>query len=82
MLYLKNCLNIGTPKVIECCKRELTFEFLSNLHGGQINDEDSYITKISMSICDGGLWGYFTTIFLLLQYLQHPIYIWNKKMYK
>jgi hypothetical protein len=55
----------------------LTFEFLSNLHGGQINDEDFYITKMSMSACDGGLWGYFTTIFWLLQYLQRPIYIWN-----
>ncbi len=28
MLYFKNCLNIGTPKAIECCRRELTFEFL------------------------------------------------------
>jgi hypothetical protein len=65
MLYLKICLNIGTPEVIECCRRELTFEFLFDLHGGQTNAEDSYITKTSMSTCDGGLWGYFTTIFWL-----------------
>jgi len=51
MLYLRICLNIGTPEVIECCKKELTFEFLVHLHGGQI--KDFYITKISMSTCDG-----------------------------
>jgi hypothetical protein len=32
-----------------------------------------------MSTCDGGLWGDFTTTFWLSQYLQCPIYIWNKK---
>jgi hypothetical protein len=37
MLYFKNCLNI---EAIECCRRELIFEFLFDLHGGQINDED------------------------------------------
>jgi hypothetical protein len=78
ILYLKIYLNIGTHEAIECHRRELAFKFLSNLHGGQMNDEDSYITKMSMSACDGGLWGDFTTIFWLSQYLQHPIYIWNK----
>jgi hypothetical protein len=31
-----------------------------------------------MSTCDGGLWGDFTTIFWLSQYLQHLIYVCNK----
>jgi hypothetical protein len=41
MLYLKFYLNIGTHEAIECHRREWGFKFLSDLHGGQINDEDS-----------------------------------------
>jgi len=35
---------------------------------------------IKMELCAtmGGLWGDFTAIFWIIEYLQKPIYIWNK----
>lgn len=32
MFHLKNCLDFETLETMECCGRELTFEFLHNLH--------------------------------------------------
>jgi hypothetical protein len=36
---------------------------LYDLHGGQANDEQTYIQKMLMSTFDGGLWGNFIAIF-------------------
>jgi hypothetical protein len=48
MCHLKICLNLGTPEVMECHTRELTFENFQDLHGGEVNDQESYIEKMSM----------------------------------
>ncbi len=63
---------------MECCKKNLTFDFLDDLHGGEINDETSYIQKMLMLECNGGLWGHFITILFISQYLQCSIHIWNE----
>jgi hypothetical protein len=43
-----------------------------------VTNEDQYVTKMALSVSMGGLWGDFTTIFWIIEYLQGPIYIWNK----
>jgi hypothetical protein len=58
-------LNLGTLEAMECCKKILTFDFLDNLHGGEVHDETSYIQKMLMLECNGGLWGDFITILCL-----------------
>jgi len=71
-------LNLGTLEAMECCKKKLTFDFLHDLHGGEVDDEASYIQKMLMSKCNGGLWGDFNTILRISQYLQCSIHICNK----
>ncbi len=63
MSCLKNCLNLETLETIECHKWLLKFHFLYDLHGGQANDEQTYIQKMLMSTFDGGFWGNFIAIF-------------------
>jgi hypothetical protein len=46
------------------------FEFLHDLDNGQVNDETIYIENVSISVIVGGLWGDFTSIFWVSQYLQ------------
>jgi hypothetical protein len=55
MFHLKICLDFETLETMECCARKLTFEFLHNLHGGEVNDEKSYIQKMPMLVSNGGL---------------------------
>jgi hypothetical protein len=57
---------------------ELNKNFLHDLHHGQVNNKIMYIQKMSLATSNGGLWGDFTTIYLISQYLQQPIYVWNK----
>ncbi len=49
-----------------------------DLHQGMVINEHSYVTKITLSVNMGGLWGDFSTIFWIIKYLQRLIYIWNK----
>jgi hypothetical protein len=51
---------------------------LHDLHHGQANNEIMYIQKMSLTTSNGGLWDDFTTIYWISQYLQQPIYVWNK----
>ncbi len=62
MCLLRICFNLGTPKVMECHTRELTFEFCQDLHGGEVNEQESYIEKTSMLKFDVGLWGNYIAI--------------------
>ncbi len=34
---------------------------------------------MSISTLDGGLWGDFTTIYWIFEYLDHSIHVWNFK---
>jgi hypothetical protein len=43
-----------------------------------VTNELQYVTKMTLSANMGGLWGGFTTIFWIVEYLQRSIYIWNK----
>jgi hypothetical protein len=40
MFHLKICLNLGTLAVMEYHRRELTFDYLHDLHSGKVNDEE------------------------------------------
>jgi hypothetical protein len=76
--YLKECLASNTQRTQECHLKELIPSFLYDLHNGQVSIEHQYIGKMSQSATIGGLWGDFTSIFWIAEYLQHPIYVWNK----
>jgi len=52
--------------------------FLWDLHQGMLTNEHQYVTKMTLSVSMGGLWKNFNTIFWIIEYLQRPIYIWNK----
>ncbi len=71
-------MNLGTISTMECRTRELTFVFLHDSHGGEVNDKKSYLQKMLMLTFDGGLCRDFITIFWKSQYLQCPIHVWNK----
>jgi len=40
MFHFEFCLNLGTLEVMEYHRRELTFDFLHDLHSGEVNDEE------------------------------------------
>ncbi len=41
-------------------------------------NEHQYVTKMALSVSMGSLWGNFNTIFWIIEYLERPIYSWNK----
>ncbi len=43
-----------------------------------VTNEHQYVTKMTLSASMGGLWGDFTAILWIVEYLQRLIYIWNK----
>jgi hypothetical protein len=48
----------------------LANSFFYDLHDGQVSNEHQYIEKKSQSATIGGLWGDFTSIFWIVEYLQ------------
>jgi hypothetical protein len=69
---------IEYKKTQQCHIQELNPSFLFNLHQGMVTNEHQYVTKMTLNASVGDLWGNFTTMFWIIQYLQRPIYIWNK----
>jgi hypothetical protein len=55
---------------------------MHDLHHGQVDNEIVYIQKMSLLASKGGLWGDFTKIYWILQYLQQQIYVGTKIMDK
>ncbi len=49
MLHLQKCLNLKTQWTLQCHTNELIFEFLHDLHNGQVNDETSYCKNVNFS---------------------------------
>ncbi len=49
-----------------------------DLHQGMVTNEHQYVTKMVLCASMGGLWGDFTIVFRIAEYLQMPIYIWNE----
>jgi len=43
-----------------------------------VTNEHQYVTKMALCAMMGGLWGDFTAMFWIVEYLQKLIYIWNK----
>jgi hypothetical protein len=78
MVYLQECIVLGTPKASNCCKLELNVEFFHDLHHEQVMNEQNYIKKMSILITNCGLWGDFTTLFWISKYLQCPIHVWGR----
>jgi hypothetical protein len=62
----------------QCRIQELNSIFLFDLHQGMVIIEYQYVTKMALNASMVDLWGYFITIFWIVEYLQRPIYIWNK----
>jgi hypothetical protein len=62
-----------------CWIWEINPSFFFELHQGLVINERQYVIKMALSAPRRGLWGDFTTIFLIGEYLQKSIYIWNKK---
>jgi len=77
MAYLSQCLLLNTNKAQQFYI-ELNPSFLFDLHEGMVTNEHQYVTKITLNVNMGGLWGDFTTIFWIVEHLQRSIYIGNK----
>jgi hypothetical protein len=69
---------IGYRKKLKCHIQELNPSSLFDLHQNMVTNEHQYVIKMALSVSMEGLWGDFTTIFWIIEYLQRPIYIWNK----
>jgi len=52
---------------------------LHHLQHGKVDYQKNYIKKMSILGLDGGLWGDFTTIYWIFEYLDHSIHVWNLK---
>jgi hypothetical protein len=51
---------------------------LFDLHQGMVTNEHQYVTKMTLNVSMGGLWGDYTAIFGIIKYIQKFIHIWNK----
>jgi hypothetical protein len=78
MAHLNHCLLLNIKKSQQCHIQKLNSSFLFDLHQGMVTNEHQYLTKMALSVNMGGLWGDFIAIFYIVEYLQRPIYIWNK----
>jgi hypothetical protein len=78
MNYFKHCLLIQTPIAIHCRRLELNSKILHYLHNEIVSTEELYLNKMPQNAAHGGLWGDFTIMFWISQYLQRPIYVWCK----
>jgi len=76
MAHLNQYLLLNIEKAQQCHIQELNPSLLFDLH--QDTNEHQHVTKMALNASMGGLWGDFTTIFWIIEYLQRPIYIWNK----
>jgi len=43
-----------------------------------VTNEHQYVTKMTLNASVRGLRGDFIAMFLMVEYIQRPIYIWNK----
>jgi hypothetical protein len=78
MAHLNQCLLLNIEKVQQCHIQELNLSFSFDLHQDMVTNEHQYVINMALNATMGGLWGDFTTIFWIIEYLQRPIYIWNK----
>ena len=76
MRHLAHCLSLNTSKAQQTWQLELNLDWLHDLHEG-ISNEYQYMQKMSVSASHGGLWGDFTIIEWIFDYLQRPIYVWS-----
>jgi len=60
---------IAYRKIQQCHVRELNPSFLFDLHQGMVINEHQYVTKMVLSVSMGGLWGDFTVILWIAEYL-------------
>jgi beta-lactamase superfamily II metal-dependent hydrolase len=60
---------IECRKAQQCQIQELNFSFLFNLHQGMVANKHQYVTKMTLHVMIGGLWGDFITIFWIAEYL-------------
>ena len=77
MHHLAHCLFLNTPKAQQTREQELNLTWLHDLHEGVYN-EYQYMQKMAISAAHGGLWGDFTAIKWIFDYLQRPIFVWHK----
>lgn len=76
MQHLAFCISLNTPKALQTLEFELNEDWLYDLHTGVFNAHQ-YIQRMSLSARQGGLWGDFTAIKWVSDYLQRPIYVWS-----
>ena len=77
MNHLKISLEKNTPKAKQTRYKELTKKLLYDLHNRRVLNEDDYINKMSISASGGGIWGDFTAVNWIANYLSRPIVIWS-----
>jgi hypothetical protein len=78
MAHLNQCLLLNTEKTEWRWIQEVNPSVLFELHQGLVINERQYVTKMALNVPTRGLWKDFIPIFFIVEYLQKPIYIWNK----
>jgi hypothetical protein len=78
MAHLNQCLLLNIEKTQQCCIHKLNLSFLFDMDQNMLTNEHQYVPKMTLNVSMGGLWGDFTTIFWIIEYLQRPFYIWVK----
>ena len=68
MHHLTDCIHKNTPKAKKICYKELTKDFLNDLH-----NENEYTEKMSISASVGGIWSDYTAVNWISDYLSTPI---------
>jgi hypothetical protein len=61
--HLNHCLLLNIKKTQQCHIQKLNPSFLFDLHQGMVTNEHQYVTKMTLSVSMGGLWGNFATKF-------------------
>jgi len=60
-------------KAQQCCIQKLNLSFLFDMYQSMVIYEHQYVTKMTLNVSMGGLWGDFIVIFWITEYLQRHV---------
>jgi hypothetical protein len=69
MAHLNQCLLLNIEKTQHCHIQYLNRSLLFDLHQNMVTNEHQYVTKMTLNVSMGSLWGNFTIIFWITKYL-------------
>jgi len=69
MTHVNQCLLVNTKKNPKILYWKIKSSFLFDLHQNMVTNEHQYVTKMTLCATMGSVWGDFTTIFWIVEYL-------------